>query len=176
MAVNKKKMFFISKILVNVFAILLVIINVVAAICGNMEEFITNMVYGGYETIQDFSEDSIVFQSDYKTVAQVKAASLNVCNAAASEGAVLLKNDGVLPLKQGAKASLFSISSVQPCYGGGGGAIVSTFVEQDRVYFPQGLEAAGLTYNKTLYDWYNAHWGEYGRKTDIGNGLVATID
>lgn len=173
---NNKVFFLVSKILLNVFAVLLVFVNVIAVICGNMEEFITNMAFGGYETITDFSEDSVVFQSDYKSVAQVKAASLNVCNASASEGAVLLKNDGVLPMAQGSKISLYSISSVQPLYGGGGGAIVNNFVEKDRVYFPDGLEAAGLTYNKNLYKWYKDNWGTYGRKNAQGNGKVATID
>ncbi len=176
MEINKKKLFFISKILFNIFAVLLIFINVVGVICTNMEEFITNMAFGGYETESEFSEDDIVFKSDYNTVAQVKAASLNICNAAASEGAVLLKNDGVLPLAQGSKVSLYSISSVQPLYGGGGGAIVSTFVEKDKVYFSEALEEAGLTYNKTLYDYYNNNWGQYGRKNAVGNGKVATID
>ncbi len=173
---DNKTLFLISQIRLNVFAVLLGFVNVVGVICGNMEEFITNMAFGGYETETEFSEDSVVFPSDYNTVAQVKAASLNICNASASEGAVLLKNDGVLPMAQGSKISLFSISSVQPLYGGGGGAIVNNFVEKDRVYFPQGLTEAGLTYNKSLYDWYNSHWGAYGRKDAQGNGKVATID
>lgn len=170
------KVFFVSRILFNIFAVLLILVNVIGVICGNMERFITDMVFGGYQTITKFSEDSIVFDSDYNSVRQVKAASLNVCNASASEGAVLLKNDGVLPLAQGSKLSLYSISSVQPLYGGGGGAIVCNFVEQDKVYFTDGLEAAGLTYNEDLYDWYDRQWGTFGRKNAVGNGKVATID
>ena len=176
--INDKKLFFVSKILFNVFAFLLVFVNVISAIAVEKEEFITNMAFGGYETITDFSKDSIVFASDYNSVSQVKASALNICNAAASEGAVLLKNeDNTLPLSKGNKISLFSISSVQPVYGGGGGAIVSIFVEKDKVYFPAGLEAAGLTYNETLYKWYNEHWNApYGRKNAIGNNKYATID
>ncbi len=173
---TNKKTWLISKIVFNVVAVLTVLINLVSFVCGEMEATITEYVFGGYEKEVEYSEDSVVFASDYDSVANVKAAALNVANAAESEGAVLLKNDDALPLAENSVVSLYSASSVNPLYAGGGGAIINTIKESDKIYFPTALEAAGLTYNEELYKWYKENDDIYGRKNATGNGTTATID
>lgn len=74
---------------------------------------------------------------------------------AAVEGTVLLKNDGTLPLKQGAKVCLFGIGAGDYLTGGGGSGKV--FADRD-VSLGDGLEAAAqagkLEYFKPLVDYY----------------------
>ena len=66
-----------------------------------------------------------------------------ICKEAAAEGTVLLKNRGVLPLKKGAKVSLFGIGAGDFIFGGGGSGVVVT----DRtVTLHEGLLTSGFTY------------------------------
>jgi len=73
----------------------------------------------------------------------------------AIEGTVLLKNDGTLPLKQGAKVCLFGIGAGDFLTGGGGSGKV--FADRD-VTLDDGLEAAAkagkLEYFKPLTEYY----------------------
>ena len=73
------------------------------------------------------------------------------------EGAVLLMNDGVLPLKSTDKINTFGWSSINPIYGGMGSGAVSA--NYPIVSFLQGLEKAGIQYNTALTDWYKT-WRE----------------
>lgn len=173
----KNKTWTISKIIFNVVAVLTVLINLASFVCGEMEATITEYVFGGYKKIVDFSEDSVVFNTDYESVSQVKTAALNVANAAESEGAVLLKNDNnALPLEENSLVSLFSASSAEPLYAGAGGAIINSIKANDKVTFPKALEEVGLRHNETLYNWYESNLETYGRKNAKGNGTTATID
>ena len=81
-----------------------------------------------------------------------------VARQIASEGFVLLKNDGILPLAQGTKLNTFGWSASNPVYGGvGSGALnsayeVSTFLDS--------LVSAGLDYNTGLIDFYTTFRAE----------------
>ena len=68
------------------------------------------------------------------------------------EGAVLLMNDGVLPLKADDKINTFGWSSTNPIYGGMGSGAVSA--NYPIVSFLDGLTKAGIQYNTALTDWY----------------------
>lgn len=62
-----------------------------------------------------------------------------LCKEAVAEGSVLLKNDGVLPLKKGVKITLFGLGAGDFIFGGGGSGVVVT----DRtVTLHEGLLAA----------------------------------
>ena len=75
-----------------------------------------------------------------------------LCEEIADEGFVLLKNDGVLPLGDGAKVNTFGWSSTNPVYGGTGSGSLSGLYET--VSLLQGLTNAGIEYNTTLTDFY----------------------
>jgi len=62
-----------------------------------------------------------------------------VAKQAAAEGTVLLKNDGTLPLKKGAKVCLFGRGAVDFLFGGGGSGVVHTDL---KVSLADGLQAA----------------------------------
>ena len=84
--------------------------------------------------------------------AEVIAEATEICNDLAEEGIILLKNEGILPLKSGDKVNTFGWSSTNPIYGGVGSGAIST--QYPIVSFLQGLEHAGLQYNTGLTDWY----------------------
>ena len=68
-----------------------------------------------------------------------------------AEGATLLMNNGVLPLKGGKKVSCFSTSSVDLVYGGtGSGAVDSSKAPT----LKKALESAGFEVNGKLWDFY----------------------
>ena len=88
------------------------------------------------------------------SIANAKA----VANQIAAEGFVLLKNDGVLPLKSGDKLNTFGWSASNPVYGGvGSGALNSAYPV---VSFLDSLTAAGLEYNTGLIDFYKTFRAE----------------
>ena len=98
------------------------------------------------------------YTSVYDSVSALKAAGLAKAEEAEAEGAVLLKNNGLLPLK-GTQVSLFGATASSPVYGGTGSGAVST---SDAPTYVTALERAGLTVTNTaLLDWYKAE--EYGR-------------
>ena len=74
---------------------------------------------------------------------------------AATEGTVLLKNDGTLPLKQGASVCLFGLGAGDFQFGGGGSGKVFT---QNLISLADGLEEAAkegkLRFFSELVDFY----------------------
>lgn len=91
-----------------------------------------------------------------KVSADIAAFSKKAAIDAEAEGIVLLKNeDNCLPL-EGKKLNIFGIGSVYPFMGGAGsGAITS----DDPITFYEGLDEAGIEYNKELKKLYEANIG-----------------
>ena len=78
-----------------------------------------------------------------------------LCTQIAEEGIVLLKNEGsALPLASGSKVNVFGWSSTNPVYGGTGSGSLSD--AYPTVSFLQGLEDAGIEYNKEITDFYSS--------------------
>lgn len=104
--------------------------------------------------------------------------SEEVCRTIEEEGMVLLKNeDAALPLKSGAKISLFGEDSVDFVYGGAGSGSVDTTLAPT---LKEALEAAGFTVNETLWDFYETGAGKNYRKevpdeTGAGNFAVNEV-
>lgn len=74
------------------------------------------------------------------------------CQTIAEEGIVLLKNDGLLPLKGTQKLNVFGWAGTNPIYGGSGAGALNDLY--DRVSLQQGLEDAGYEVNTELTDLY----------------------
>lgn len=101
-------------------------------------------------------KDSEYYKSKYKSIAELKKASSALCEEAMGEGAVLLKNENnALPLKEGhRKVSLFSISSIDPSYGGTGSGSVDT---SSAPTLKAAFERNGLlSVNPSLWDFYSS--------------------
>ncbi len=108
-------------------------------------------------------EDSEYFKSDFNSVAEVQSAGAQFCYDIEAEGATLLKNDGALPIEQGAKVTLFSYSSVDMesrGYGSGAGANSTEIVD-----IKTALESDGkVEVNPKMWNWYKTH-PQYRRDT-----------
>lgn len=113
------------------------------------------------------------FESGYKNVKDLRAAGKKAAETIEEEGAVLLKNDnGALPLTASEnKISLFSISSIDPAYGGKGSA--QSGEAADQVTPAEGFKQAGFELNKDLLDFYTNNKTKYAR---TGRGESAKIN
>ena len=74
-----------------------------------------------------------------RTFVTCSPAHWHLAKEAATEGTVMLKNDGTLPLKKGSKVCLFGIGAGEFLFGGGGSAEV--FPDRE-ITLAQGLQAA----------------------------------
>ena len=125
------------------------------------------------ETIGDDTQtDTQYFKSRYNDIPELLSAGQKQCEEVAAEGFVLLKNNGALPLNSGAKASLFSVSTADPVYGGTGSGSVDTSSAPN-------LKAAlehnnNLSVNPTLWDYYATGDGAAYRRTkgSVGAGVT----
>ena len=81
-------------------------------------------------------------------LANANAVNEKICE----EGFVLLKNEGALPLKAGAKVSVYGMNSVDMVYGGSGSAAKDS---ADSVDLYKSLTNAGISYNTALKSFYD---------------------
>ena len=98
------------------------------------------------------------YKSDYANTTELVHAIADVSERIMEEGAVLLKNNGALPLTSAEKSkiSLLGFSSYHPAMGGIMGSSLTENVgtDADTVDFLQALVAKGYSYNKTLEEMY----------------------
>ena len=92
----------------------------------------------------------------------------NVALQVAEEGTVLLKNDGTLPLNQGAKICLFTQGAGTFLFGGGGSGSVFT---QNKITLADALEAAAgrgeIEYFAPLSDFYASAYAQLKSKAMV---------
>ena len=88
------------------------------------------------------------------------------------EGFVLLKNDGALPLNEGAKVSVFGINSGDLVYGGSGSAAKDN---ANGVDLYKSLDNAGIQYSAKLRNFYDSKLAE-GRGRSASPAIGATIN
>lgn len=168
-----------SKIFLNIFVIIFGITsvgsNIALANAGAITAFLgqtTQLV------IDDGSGEAIIQNfSDYSSIAELKEAANRVTAAVTEEGAVLLKNENnALPLSAGAKVNLYSSSSVNYIYSGGGSSFAK---KSDFISLKEGLESAGLQVNEQLWNWYsenNSYFGDHVSNTSSDKASYAIND
>lgn len=126
-------------------------------------------------TPEDDTTDKEYFKSEYSNIKDLRAAGKAAAQRVEAEGAVLLKNDNnALPLETSPaakkKISLFSISSIDPAYGGKGSA--QSGLASDQVTPQQGFEQAGFEVNTDLLDFYRNNRSKYAREGRGANALI----
>ena len=109
--------------------------------------------------------DTEYYKSDYDSASDLYEYEEALVAEMAMEGSTLLENDGLLPLAKGTTLSLFSHSSVDLVSGGSGSGSGSFELT---VNLKDGLEAAGLKVNETLWDFYKSGNGS-GYKRGAGS-------
>lgn len=155
----KRKLNFISKIIFNCFTVLFGFMTLFVNVLGDSNILIAQLdeAFGKDQQIVHNSGNDY-FESDYKSVKELKAANKDICLAVESEGSVLLKNEIVggapaLPVAKNSTVSMFSVTSVNPYYSGSGAAGIHA-AEEDRMSFKDVLEDVGLRVNEELWNWY----------------------
>ncbi len=142
-----------------------IIATSVFAVIGSGLAIGTKIAYD-YESIIDVTMTT----SSYRAADDEKT----VCRNVVEEGAVLLHNQGGLPLKSNErKVAFLGQDSVDFVYGGSGSGSVDTSTAPT---LKTAFEEAGFTVNKTLWDFYATGAGKNYRKTtpdEAGHGTFA---
>ena len=150
-------------ILFLVFAILFTAGGVVVKMFDNT---MAAMMGGRFWDVVNEDPNAQYFKLDYASNEERLAAGKDICYQVEAEGAVLLMNNGALPLESGAKVSTLSTSSVDIVYGGtGSGNVDASKADNLKV----SLEKSGFEVNPTLWDFYTTGAGaQYSRKSGAG--------
>lgn len=151
-----------------VFSILLSAGSVVVKMFDNT---MAAMMGGKFWTVENEDPNANYFKADFENDEERLEAGAEICYQVEAEGAVLLMNNGALPLDSGAKVSTLSTSSVNLVYGGtGSGNVDASKADSLKV----ALEKSGLEVNPTLWDFYLTGEGsKYSR--DYGEGESAAL-
>lgn len=151
-----------KKVLLNIVAVLCVVM-----ITGNMIATACEVQIHGFlgtEPTKYVLEDGTVvdpatmeykryFESQYNSVAELKAAGEALVREVEAEGIVLLKNEGnVLPLPAGSEVSLVGVTVLDPVYGGTGSGAVDAAGAPNYLSVMEG--AGYVVVDKPLLDSY----------------------
>ena len=160
-----KKMNLISKIFFNIFVIIFGITTIGSDIAlANAGAITAFLGQSTQQIINDGSSESIIMNfSDFSSIKELQAHASAITSKVTEEGAVLLKNDNnALPLSSGAKVNLYSSSSVNYIYSGGG----SSFAKKaDFISLKEGLESSNFQVNQDLWNWYAENPSYFGDHT-----------
>ena len=151
-----------AKIFLNIFVIIFGITSVGSDIAlANAGAITAFLGQSTQEIVNDGESEAIIKNfSDYSSIADLKEAANAITAEVTAEGAVLLKNDNnALPLSQGAKVNLYSSSSVNYIYSGGGSSFAK---KSDFINLKTGLESANLQVNEALWNWYSSNDSYFG--------------
>lgn len=160
-----KKMNLISKIFFNIFVIIFGITTIGSDIAlANAGAITAFLGQSTQQIINDGSSESIIMNfSDFSSIKELQNHASDITAQVTEEGAVLLKNDNnALPLSSGAKVNLYSSSSVNYIYSGGG----SSFAKKANfISLKEGLENSNFQVNQDLWNWYAENPSYFGDHT-----------
>ncbi|MBO4988925.1 MAG: glycoside hydrolase family 3 C-terminal domain-containing protein [Clostridia bacterium] len=168
-----KKLKLVSGIVSNVSAVLLgvcfagnIMINDNA---GNINRMLNIKTMDYIQADDDQNvKDSMYWKSDYKSISELQNAIHDTIAEVVSEGSVLLKNErNALPLSAKAKVSLFSVSSANMVYSGGGSSSAAdrngftSVGKGTTVDLKSAMEEEGFTVNDGLWNFYKDNVEKY---------------
>lgn len=179
----KKINILIAKIAVNVTAFVLGVMLTSTAVAFENQAAISSFLGSKtFEIVEVGDSDEIdteYFKSEYTNLADLTEEARLKCREAEAEGAVLLKNELInpssraLPLLPGSRSvGLFSISSVDPVYGGTGSGAVNV---SSAATFKSAMVKAGFTINEPLWDWYSANKNIYKRQRQDESNVLSPV-
>ena len=188
MKASKKRT--LKKVFLNVTASLFAVIftgNVIAGECaGQINSVLGTATSKVVSTLAEGEEEGYAryYESQYASLADLKAAGEAKVREVEGEGIVLLKNEGnVLPLKAGSDVALVGVTILDPVYGGTGSGAVDA--DGAANYYDVMQDAGFNVVDKALLDYYvdkeakrNSHeigevkWSKVKKNNDdtIGNG------
>ena len=129
---------------------LLVILIAASIIVGMFDNTVSLLIAGNsFWELENKDENAIYYSGMGMSQDERLEAGQALCYEVESEGAALLLNNGVLPLKQGAKVSTLSVNSVDLTYGGTGSGNVDASKADN---LKTALEKSGFQVNGDLWD------------------------
>lgn len=134
------------------------------------------------EKNEDPNIDTTYYKSENSSVAETRKKGLDIVTEVMEEGATLLKNvNNALPLKKGAKISLYSASSVEPIITGTGSSGSSNSAKGDdfdnvslKDAF-EGVDGANIKVNPELWNFYDTNRATYLRQKSGAWGAYFSI-
>lgn len=139
----------------GVVAVLLVVLAIAANVGTDMFRSTLDHYLGGRDSHVEKAPgsenwDTAYYNQEYRGRGRATDEAKKLVTEIESEGAVLLKNDGVLPLAKGTSVSLLGRYAADPVYGGAGSGTVDP---NDCTDLRAGLAGAGLQINDVAYNW-----------------------
>lgn len=133
----------------------------------------------------DADGDTEYFKSSASSVKETREQGEKIITEVMEEGATLLKNDNeALPLANGAKISLYSVSSIDPIITGTGSSGTSNNLPNDnydsvgvvdfKTAFEE-VEGANIKVNPDLWNWYVSNKNTYARQKSGAWGAYFSI-
>lgn len=156
----------VSRIAFNVFLVLFGIAMIFTAVY--QDGTIANAIDGifgkpVYETVETgSSKPPVRHKSWYSSVEDVLNGNGAVAEIIQTEGTVLLKNDGALPIAKDSNVSLFGVNAYSPIYSLDGAGEVKVNASRQQ-FFADEFREAGLNVNTDIENWYKSNLGTYGR-------------
>ena len=157
-----------AKVLTIVSAVVLTLSAALHTVLSIFDNTVAAFVGGTFWELVNEDPSAQYFAPDFATADEMTARGDALCYQVEAEGAVLLMNNGALPLPEGSRVSCFSTSSVDLVYGGtGSGNIDASKADTLR----SALEKSGFMVNPELWDFYRKGAGQpYLRKA--GHGVL----
>lgn len=118
---------------------------------------VINSVLGIETNVSSGSDGGMYYDTQFNSVAEVRAASEKIIEETMAEGAVLLKNENnALPLSKGDNVTMYGMASHYNVYSGhGSSGVEGGALNADiTVSLFEGLTNAGLNVNSELNSWY----------------------
>lgn len=168
-----------SKIFLNIFVIIYGITSVGSEIAlANAGAITAFLGQSTQQIINDGESEAIIKNfSDFTSIKDLKEQANKVTSEVTEEGAVLLRNDNnALPLTNGAKVNLYSSSSVNYIYSGGGSSFAK---KSDFITLKEGLEDSNFKVNEGLWNWYSendTYFGDHVSNTSSDKASYAIKD
>lgn len=166
---NRDLQILLQKIAIMVTATLLALMLVASVILfengATISLTLGQQTYITEEVESDEEIDTNYYPSSFNSIKELHDAGNEKCEELIEEGAVLLKNDNnALPLTSGnRKVSIFSVTSVDPIYGGtGSGAVDASTAPTLKEAFERNNQ---FEVNDTLWDFYSNNKDKYKRST-----------
>ena len=143
-----------GKIISAILTVLFVIMIPLNIVVRMFDNTIALLVPGNsFWELVNKDENANYFTGDYSSEAERLAAGNLLCYQVEGEGAVLLANNGALPLASGTKVNTLSVNSVNLTYGGTGSGNVDASKADN---LKAALEKSGFSVNETLWNWYSS--------------------
>lgn len=141
------------KIWLIVTAVIVALLIVVSILASHFSSIISIAV-GGDRPYEVDKENAVVYyESETESKDEANRMAADITRRVAAEGNILLRNENnALPLKSGARVSVFGKNSVNLVYGGSGSGGGDTTFAKKTLF--ESLDEAGFEYNPTLKSFY----------------------